>query len=542
MLSLTVYGGVGQIGGNQVLVEDDDSRFFFDFGLPYAQRYVYFEEYLNPRSNMGLLDPLEMGLLPPLEGLYRQDLEPPGEDLWARFSDSPFFRRVEPVAGVLLSHAHMDHAGYISFLRPEIPIYASPLTAFILKSMQDSSKSSDFEKETCYAVPRKADGPVLKVATADKAQQRPYRLLSRQLPGPAAFDFWQTPPGKRGFDLAPLELAQHVGGRPVAYFPVDHSIPGACALGVHTSAGWVLYTGDLRFHGQSGHLTRQFVQAAAALRPAVLLGEGSNVGESAGTTEEEVYQNAQRVVSEARGLVVADFAPRNVERLLTFHRIAAETGRTLLLLDRDIYLLHALHLVDPSLPDLATDPCIRLYDEPKATEAGWLRQVRKHCAGRTVSREDIRRHQADYILCFSFFDINELPSLQPSPGGLYIYSSSEAYTEEQEMDFRRLLKWLEHFGMAFVGDSHLHHRFQKRGQCPGTCPFCSAPRGTVRLETGFHASGHASGAELVEMIKEVHPRIFVPVHTESPQFFEEVLVGTGIEVLPPEAGIPINLP
>ena len=32
MVNLTVYGGVDEIGGNKVLLEDGDVRVFFDFG------------------------------------------------------------------------------------------------------------------------------------------------------------------------------------------------------------------------------------------------------------------------------------------------------------------------------------------------------------------------------------------------------------------------------------------------------------------------------------------------------------------------------
>ena len=49
MVRLTLYGGVGQIGGNKMLLENGHIRLFFDFGTDYAQRYKYFEEYLNPR-------------------------------------------------------------------------------------------------------------------------------------------------------------------------------------------------------------------------------------------------------------------------------------------------------------------------------------------------------------------------------------------------------------------------------------------------------------------------------------------------------------
>ena len=34
MLSLTLYGGTNEIGGNKVLLEEGETAFFFDFELP----------------------------------------------------------------------------------------------------------------------------------------------------------------------------------------------------------------------------------------------------------------------------------------------------------------------------------------------------------------------------------------------------------------------------------------------------------------------------------------------------------------------------
>lgn len=55
---------------------------FFDFGTSFSRRYDYFEEYLKPRPGVGLLDILYMGLFPPLEPIYRQDLVP-SADFWS---------------------------------------------------------------------------------------------------------------------------------------------------------------------------------------------------------------------------------------------------------------------------------------------------------------------------------------------------------------------------------------------------------------------------------------------------------------------------
>ena len=53
-------------------------------------------------------------------------------------------------------------------------------------------------------------------------------------------------------------------------------------------------------------------------------------------------------------------------------------------------------------------------------------------------------------MCFSLFDIKNLLDIKPSQGS-YIYSSSEAFTEESEFDFVRLNNWLKFFEFTIYG-------------------------------------------------------------------------------------------
>ena len=76
MSCLTFYGGVGEIGGNKVLLEDGGKRIWLDFGMSFGQADMYFAEFLQPKKYNGIVDFLEMGLLPPLPdmaGFYRED-------------------------------------------------------------------------------------------------------------------------------------------------------------------------------------------------------------------------------------------------------------------------------------------------------------------------------------------------------------------------------------------------------------------------------------------------------------------------------------
>jgi len=210
---------------------------------------------------------------------------------------------------------------------------------------------------------------------------------------------------------------------------------------------------------------------------------------------------------------VADFGPRNVERLIIFHCIAQETGRQLVILGKDAYLLEAMRLASQEVPDLSH---FLIYEDRRSILGFWEQGLRERHSARMIEAEEVRQNQRDYILCFSFWDIKNLIDLEPAEGSVYIYSSSEAFNEEMRMDLFRLRNWLDHFGMQFAGDPD-------------------------EGEEGLHASGHATGPDLLRMIREIAPRILIPVHTLDPGYFAAHLEGEGIEVRVPRLGEEISL-
>ena len=78
MTSLTFYGGVGEIGGNKILLRDGDTSIFLDFGKNFErERRFYDEPYLSPREEKHLI---YLGILPKISGLYKKDEAEPKEN------------------------------------------------------------------------------------------------------------------------------------------------------------------------------------------------------------------------------------------------------------------------------------------------------------------------------------------------------------------------------------------------------------------------------------------------------------------------------
>jgi len=124
--TITFHGGVDEIGGNKILLEDKGTRIMLDFGMSYSdRRKFFFDPLLSPGDEKDLL---EFGILPNIKGIYEFEESKPSID------------------AVFLSHAHGDHWGYISFLKRNIPIYCGETCARIISAVS-ATKIRHFESD-----------------------------------------------------------------------------------------------------------------------------------------------------------------------------------------------------------------------------------------------------------------------------------------------------------------------------------------------------------------------------------------------------------
>lgn len=406
---LFFYGGINEIGGNKILLKDKDLRVFLDFGKSFNASSLYFEEFINPRTSNGIVDYLEMGILPNVSGIYRNDL--------LKFAGLKQHESPE-VDAVVLTHAHLDHSCHVSFLDESIPIYCNNITHAILESVRETH-DRDMEQEILDFKRR----PILNP---------------------------REEPVKRKFEL--VEGKFKVKGQlEVEMIPVDHSVPGATALAVYASDQTIVYSGDIRLHGTHGELTNHFVEKLGDIKPDIFLCEGTRIEETDRRTESDVAQDSEKMIKETGNLVVADFSYKDVTRLMTFYDVAKRTGRRLAIQFDLAHYIEKLSPLVPNLPSISDDN-ILLYQKKK--DRGLYREQdyrnwEKEYLGlpNVIRATEVRKHQNELIACLGYYDIPDLIDIMPLPGSAYIKSASEVNNEEDVFDVKRLQAWLDHFHM-----------------------------------------------------------------------------------------------
>jgi ribonuclease J len=417
--SLTFYGGVNEIGGNKILLKDGDTKIFFDFGMSFGmKRLFYSPPFLSPKSEKSLQ---EFGILPKLDGVYRFDEKQPDID------------------AIFISHGHLDHCAYLSFVKREIPIYCGQTTKIILQSLGDIRRT-DLE-----------------------------------------FDV-------RGLNFNTFRTGEKIrcGNLEIEPIHVDHSVPGAYGFVVHTSNGSLAYTGDFRHHGAKSEMTDDFTKKACESEVTTIITEATNMTGASVSSEREVENKLDTIIGQTDGIVLGEFAYADIDRFNSFFRVAKRNNRCLAISLRQAYLLESFRADKGlNLPDIS-DENILLFRKSKATNYKWEKRLVDEYPGKVKGAFELSKRQCNVVLAISFYDLEELVEIQPKSGSCYILSASEPFNEEMEIDFERLVNWLDHFGLP---------------------------------QYHVHVSGHMMPLQLKSTLEKINAKTVFPVHTENAQLF-----------------------
>ena len=295
-------------------------------------------------------------------------------------------------------------------------------------------------------------------------------------------------------------------GLKVTGFNVDHSIPGSMACLVETKDSQVLYTGDVRFHGRTGY---DLGDELSGLSPDVMFCEGTRIDQKEPDDEKKVEADLTDLFSKCEGLAMVGFTWKDIDRYETVRDAAIKSGRIPVFDPRLAYLLARIGRSvydEDSKVFLERCGCMLYspgdYSNSKhkvgdMSLSEWSHKRdnivvdTKHLE-KGISALELNENPSSYVLHLDYFRFKNILDFDLPEGTLFVRAQCEPFNPKMELSQKRMLRWLKHFKINVKND---YKPYQ------------------------IHASGHASGPEIQEMINKIKPKLLVPVHTKKPNLF-----------------------
>lgn len=182
------------------------------------------------------------------------------------------------ISGVLISHAHQDHYGFIAYAHPDVPLFLTRGTLELIRLTETFSGKT--------------------------MGQRDYRLIAAGTP----------------FDVDPFHVTPYMN---------NHSGFGGVAFVIEVGGKTLIYSGDLREHGRHGEKIVNYLIDHAPKNADALLLEGTMLSrdDEEVLSEEELENRAVEIIKESTGPVLICQSGQNIDRLVSFFRASRRCGR-----------------------------------------------------------------------------------------------------------------------------------------------------------------------------------------------------------------------
>ncbi|MBY9012689.1 MAG: MBL fold metallo-hydrolase [Candidatus Lokiarchaeota archaeon] len=523
-MNIEIFGGIGEIGGNKIFINIGDKKFLFDFGLSFSDNQKYFSEFLNPRKFNGIIDYLYLGLIPPINKLYRNDLITPFSNVLNSDPYNIITTNENIVEAFFLTHAHLDHYKFIGFLKQNTPIYMNWVSNTILEHLTNTSKDTLLSEvlnfyESFKMVPKKrqsSNGEIeYKRATKPDHKpsdiKRPIRIMKE---------------GK------PSRFKSSQGEINITQFQTDHSIPGACSYIIENDGRSIIYTGDFRRHGFHSEWVDEFIKYAHNSNPVSIITEGTRVPtiedfkkgsyRSEEQSESEVKKQSADVIKDHSGLILMRCPSRNLDRILLYYSLAKKFNRRFAITPKIFHLIDSFRTKFDEMDESRIKQYYHDYKLPDYSDKNFVVYLPRKGWGKFeaadykeayqndifkidnyITYKDVQKEPDKYLLYLDFFMLSELIDLNQKPNSaLFLNSTTDPFSEEMIIQEERLNAWLKRFNIS-------------------------------KTKT-IHSSGHCNVDKLIDFLQKIDADNIIPVHTEHPETFREF--GLSGKVILPEKG------
>jgi len=406
-VKLTFLGGVNEVGGNKILLEDfnHNVKIFLDFGINIKNFNDNFEKYEKPSS---VKDLTKLGLLPKTEHLSIENLYTNYE----ASKDPEYNDMITNVDGILITHPHRDHFYGLSFINRNIPIYTGVFTKKIISAYYKCSKVSISNNYGGLKWNLFRTGDVLDI---------------------------------KGVKIIPVH--------------VDHSIPAAYGFIIKMSTCNIVYTGDFRMHGPLSAMTQDFLSEISnegLNKIDILICEGTHIHRGAIESENNVEKNVEQLFLENPfDFFLVKYDRLDWDRFRTFSLIAKKHGWKFVITEKDAYFYYLMNKdeIYESMknPNIIADDHILILSSGNARYR-WQEKIRqalhKEKKGfRFIKHSEIKELESHFFFYITSLQKDIIEKINPNLKGAFISSSIDPYTEEYIDNNRTLTRYFRRHGI-----------------------------------------------------------------------------------------------
>ena len=328
---------------------------------------------------------------------------------------------------VLITHYHEDHIGLINNILPDIPIYMG---------------------EKCYSI---------------------YKITNEYL-------------GNKMVEISIFlqsEKEFRVGDIRIKPILCDHSAFDSYMILLYCENKKILYTGDFRASGR-----KSFSALLNKLEKIdILITEGTTVAREnfKSYSEKSLEKKAINIISNNNSPVFVLTASANIDRIVTFYKVAKNTNRLFL---EDVYMAKITTASGNNIPNPKDFENVKVF-LTIPTEKNY--SILNKYKNKKIGRKEISKNK--FIMCIRSSMENYLDKLSKEisfKGGVLFYSMWKGYLGNDET--KRFIDFMKGKGVNIIP---------------------------------LHTSGHADIKTIDALIEKTKPEYIIPVHTENAKWFEK---------------------
>lgn len=425
--TITFWSGLDTIGGNIAEVTYGDARVIFDFGLVYDPGTSFVQNHQH-RKDTYVSDLIKLGAIPPIDGIYAHS------DIHTDYDTGQLlpYEKSDKQTAVWISHLHLDHMGAIDAIAGDIPVYMSKQSKELFELLEEIGESLN----------------------------RPNSITGIE-----------------------YQESVRVGEITVTPYRTDHDAYGSMAMLIKTPDLTILYSGDIRMHGQHPEYNQELIQSMQDIPIDILLMEGTafrpvkteedDKSKAPIESEQEIAAYIGGKLRNHTDLGIFNIYHRNIDRINNMIEAGKQANRQVVLETGTAYIADSL----------ASDRAFSILLPKNKELHAWEKELMENYP--TVTSAEINQNPSLYFVQNSFDNLVDLLDLRVQ-NTLYFHANGIPLGTF-DPKYHSLLKYLEHF--------HIHYQ-------------------------PMNVSGHAVKKDILALIDALKPALLIPWHSHYPELMK----------------------